>query len=94
VNCSARFRRNTFTVSIGALVINILFYALWQQLSSRFAPCHGKAIGVEAGLAFALLTAILAMFGKGMGRWLMVTASLVTFYFWFSWITFIGQMQC
>jgi hypothetical protein len=94
VNLDARFRRSIFTVGVCAFVTNLVFYGVWQQLSLRFAPCHGKAIGVEAGLALALLTVLLAMFEKGIWRWLIAIASLVTSYFWFSWLTWIGQMQC
>ncbi|MEG9435624.1 hypothetical protein JAO29_05545 [Edaphobacter sp. HDX4] len=94
MNLDARLRRSIFTVGACALVVDLLFYGMWQQLSSRFTPCHGKAVGVEVGLVFALITVVLALFGKGMGRWLMAAASLVASYFWFSWITWIGQMQC
>ncbi|QHS51959.1 hypothetical protein [Edaphobacter sp. 12200R-103] len=90
----ARLRRSIFKVGVYAFVTNLMFYGLWQQLSSRFTPCHGKAVGVEVGLAFALITVVLALFGKGMGRWLLAAAGLVASYFWFSWITWIGQMQC
>jgi hypothetical protein len=94
VKLDNRLRRNIFTLGVYAFVANLVFYGPWQQLSSRFTPCHGKAVGVEVGLVFALITVVLALFGNGMVRWLLAAASLVASYFWFSWITWIGQMQC
>jgi hypothetical protein len=76
------------------LVLNTLFYALWQRTATKLAPCGAKAIGVEIGLIFSLLSFILSMFGKGLTRWVLAILTFAASYLWFSWITWIGQMQC
>jgi hypothetical protein len=87
-------RRRLFLASAWVLTLNLLFYAAWQRIAPRLTPCNGKAIGVEVGLVSALIALVLAMFGLGAKRWLLGVAALVVSYFWFSWITWIGQMQC
>jgi hypothetical protein len=91
---SIELRRNIFRAGVFIFALNIVFYAIWQRESVRFAPCNGKAIGIELGLAGALLGLVLAMFGQGIRRWLLCLAAIVALYFWFSWIVWIGQMQC
>jgi hypothetical protein len=83
-----------FTASICVLVLDTLFYALWQRAATKLAPCSAKAIGVEIGLIFSLLSFVLSMFGKGLARSVLAILTLTTTYLWFSWITWIGQMQC
>ena len=87
-------RRRLFLVSAWGLALNVLFYAIWQRIAPRLAPCGGKAIGVEVGLVSTLIAFALAMFGKGAMRWALGILALVVLYVWFSWISWIGQMQC
>lgn len=87
-------RRRLFQTGVLLLTLNVLFYAIWQRIAYRLNPCHGKAIGVEVGLVSALIVFALLMFGKGAKRLALGISTLVILYFWFSWITWIGQMQC
>jgi hypothetical protein len=94
VNSRARLRDQLFTTGISFLVLNVLFYGLWQKVAARFTPCNGKALGIEVGLAVALHAFVFAMFGYGAKRLLAGVVALIAIYFWFSWIAWIGQMQC
>jgi hypothetical protein len=94
VKLAAKTRSRIFLASACVLLLNVLFYAIWERVGVRLSPCNGKAIGVLTGLVTALFALVLAMFGTGARRWLLGVATLVVSYFWFSWITWIGQMQC
>jgi uncharacterized membrane protein len=94
VKLNTQSRTWLFTASIWVLVLNTLFYALWRRAATQLPPCGAKAIGVEIGLIFSLLSFVLSMFGKGLMRWVLAILTFAASYFWFSWITWIGQMQC
>jgi hypothetical protein len=86
-------RDRLFKVGAYLLVFNVVFYGIWQKIAVNFAPCAGRAIGIEIGLATAILAGLLILFGRGIRLLLLLPVATIV-YLWFSWLMWLAQMSC
>jgi hypothetical protein len=87
------WRRRVVRAGSILFLLDSAFYLAWHHVPNM-RPCAGRAIGVEAGLAGCAVAALLSLFGNGWKRVAYFALSVVLLYFWISWITWIGQMEC
>jgi hypothetical protein len=74
-------------------MMDSVFYGVPEH-AHGLRRCGGIAIGVETGLFCALAAFALSLFGRGWKRWTMAIVAAGTSCLWFSWLTWLVQMEC
>jgi hypothetical protein len=93
VKLTPRERHNLFLSGSFLLLFDVVFYGGWH-LHRTSNPCRQIPLGIYLGFLIGTVVLLLSLFGKGWKRITLAAATLITLYFWFSWLAWMVQMEC